>query len=106
MCKLAIDCSVYIIRLIVYSAIEVSLNTMWLTVCRYENMLLPFLHVFPSHTEESVSGTADNEGVEPTPEMVSHLLNCQHHTSKYVVNVILMHACSYWYSLNLSSVYS
>ena len=29
------------------------------------------LHAFPSHTEESVSDTADNEGVEPTLEMVS-----------------------------------
>ena len=44
----------------------------WLFVCTKTFVLLPFLHVFPSHTEESVSGTADNEGVEPTPETVSH----------------------------------
>ena len=44
----------------------------WLCVCTKTFVLLPFLYVFPSHTEESVSGTADNEGEEPAPETVSH----------------------------------
>ena len=34
----------------------------------------PILAYVPSHTGELVSGTADSEGVETTPEMVSHSL--------------------------------
>ena len=38
----------------------------------------------PSHTEELVSGTADSEGVETTPKMVSHS------------SMIALHAVSKW----------
>ena len=50
------------------------------------SVLIPIPAYVPSHTEELVSGTADsedNEGVESTPEMVSHsLLIALHAVSK------------------------
>ena len=42
----------------------------------------------PSHTEELVSGTTDSEGVETTPEIVSHSL------------LIALHAVNKWWILH------
>ena len=54
----------------------------WLCMCINLSATLPAY--VPSHTEELVSGTADNEEVEITPEMVSHSL------------LIALHAVNKW----------
>ena len=58
--------------------------------CVYTSVLITIPAYVPSHTGELVSGTADSEGVETTPEMVSHSLLIALHA----VNI-----CSEYYTL-------
>ena len=52
-----------------------SINSMWLAMHVYSLSANHHTCIYvPSHTGELVSGTADSEGVETTPEMVSHSL--------------------------------